>query len=462
MPTYKGIEIPANNADKIGAMIESAKNRLMDSPVGDIMKGAAGIGATRSAALPAVLLDTGANAIKAIPKIGLGAIGAITGLEAPKTPDYNMSATDKVMELGDKSVSSLEKGIGAIGQNIREGLKGFGFTEPISSAPNLGAVKTTTVDASKTAPAAPVIANGGATTLADKPVSRPEGDPNFFFGGTTFQPSAGFGARPSDTKWTDKDLAEWKARGIATGNHGVLEGREGLDLTAADRAFIASVNSNKPNPNDERFAQVADKIKDISTFLSSDPLTRKYQIQELGALKGVLGELGPLTSFGNFGVAGMHDETTQRGQDLMAETTRRGQDTSAETAAGLQGIYKDKNAMDALYQSGLLEQGKEKIGMEKLKVDAKTPENFLKLATTIAPKIKATDPATGNEIETHDLQQGIKMLTASGFETPKGFKMPVNGGPSLPDFLVAAKKKGTKLSDEQLTQYYNENYGKGR
>jgi hypothetical protein len=245
--------------------------------------------------------------------------------------------------------------------------------------------------------------------LAYNPVSRPEGDENFFRGGTTFQPSAGFGASPSDTKWTEKDLADWKARGA---------------LSDGKSSEYLALEKERSNPNNAMFKEVADKIKDISTFLSGDPLTRKYQIQEMGALKGVLNELGPLTSYGNFGVAGMRDETTQRGQDLMAETTRRGQDVTADTAAGLQGIYKDKNAMDALYHSGLLELGKEKVGIEKLKVDAKTPENFLKLATTISPKIKSVDPATGNEVETHDLQQGIKMLTASGFETPKGFKAP--------------------------------------
>lgn len=413
MPTYKGIEMPANNADKIGAMIESAKNRLMGTPVGDFVRGVGEIGGIPKTIVAGTQNSYGAN------------IPTVEGLK------QNLASS---VEQGNIA-GDLGVGVSRIANNANTPTApalGAAINQPLINMVREGAKTSPTVAPAVNAP------------LFDKPVSRPEGDSNFFKGGTSFQPSTGLGAS------TDSGLADWKAE----------RDRQSAIVNGKNPEYVA-LEKERSNPNNALFKEVADKVKDIGTFLSGDPLTRKYQIQEMNALKGVMNELGPLTSYGQFGVAGMHDETTQRGQDLMAETSRRGQDITAETAKGLQGIYKDKNAMEALYQSGLLELGKEKVGIEKLKVDAKTPENFLKLATTVSPKIKSVDPATGNEIETHDLQAGIKMLTASGFETPKGFKASAGGGPSLQDFLSAAKKKGTKMTDEQLTQYYNENY-KGR
>ncbi len=404
MPTYKGIEMPANNADKIGAMIESAKNRLMGTPVGDFVRGVGEIGGIPKTIVTGTQNSYGAN------------IPTVEGLK-----QNLVASTPPATEL----VKDAATGVSRVFNNVN------------TPTANFGAVPSTTPPSA----VAPVV----KPAPVDKAVVRPEGDPNFFKGGAQFSGNT-LSSIGAGTGMDEKDLADWKARGA---------------LSDSKNPEYIALEKERSNPNNALFKEIADKVKDISTFLSGDPLTRKYQIQEMNALKGVMSELGPLTSYGQFGVAGMRDETTQRGQDLMAETSRRGQDITAETAKGLQGIYKDKNAMDALYHSGLLELGKEKIGIEKLKVDAKTPENFLKLATTIAPKIKSVDPATGNEIETHDLQAGIKMLTASGFETPKGFKASMNGGPSLQDFLAAAKKKGTKMTDEQLTQYYNENY-KGR
>ena len=61
MPTYKGIEMPANNADKIGAMIESAKNKLMGTPVGDFVRGVGAVGTIPNTIVAGTQNSYGAN-----------------------------------------------------------------------------------------------------------------------------------------------------------------------------------------------------------------------------------------------------------------------------------------------------------------------------------------------------------------------------------------------------------------
>lgn len=394
---YKGIEMPANNADKIGAMIQSAKNKLTGGVAGDFAKGFGAIGGIPKTIVAGTQASYGAN------------IPTVAQIEKASTDTIKQGnvAGQVVKALGTNPVDAAQvgtrlqeagTGVSRIFNNVNTPTFGAAVNQPLLNMVKEGATRST-----------PVTTPAVQPPLADKPLSRPVGDPNFFSGGTTFQPSAGLGATPSDTKWTEKDLADWKARGA---------------LSDGKSSEYLALEKERSNPNNAMFKEVADKIKDISTFLSGDPLTRKYQIQEMGALKGVLNELGPLTSYGNFGVAGMHDETTQRGQDLVAETSRRGQDITAEHYRIGTSLKADENAMNALYQAGLLEIGKEKNGIEKMKADAKNPENFLKYAASIAPKITTIDPTTGAEKESHDLAAGVKMLTDIGFETPKGFKAP--------------------------------------
>jgi len=149
-------------------------------------------------------------------------------------------------------------------------------------------------------------------------VSRPEGDSNFFKGGAKFEgnsrTSTGFGATGGGM--SEKDLADWKARG---------------DLQNSKNPEYVALEKERSNPNNARFNEIADKVKDINTFMSGDPLTRKYQTLQLGALNHTLNALAPLTSFGHYGVAGLQTDTTKRGQDIGAETIRRGQDIGAET-----------------------------------------------------------------------------------------------------------------------------------
>lgn len=227
------------------------------------------------------------------------------------------------------------------------------------------------------------------------------------------------------------------------------------------------------NPNDAKFSGLMEQLMKVSST-GGPSVGRATQIN---AIKTAMQSLAPMTSYGNFGVAGMGAETTRRGQDLTAslgargqDITARGQDIAADSAAEGHGvtargqdITANENAMDALYHSGILELGKEKLGLEKMKLDARDPESFLKIATTLAPKSKTIDPITGAETETHDIATGIQLLTDSGFPLPKGFNLDgiKTKGPTLREFIAEVRKKGSKKSDAELTQYYNENH-KGR
>lgn len=188
------------------------------------------------------------------------------------------------------------------------------------------------------------------------------------------------------------------------------------------------------NPNDAKFSDLMEQLMKVSST-GGPSVGRATQIN---AIKAAMQALAPMTSYGNFGVAGMGAETTRRGQDIAAglgargqDITARGQDISAAVAseghgvtARGQDITANKDAMDSLYHSGVLELGKEKAGIERMKVDARNPENFMKMVALVSPKSKKINADTGAEEETHDLATGIKMLSDSGFPVPKGFKTP--------------------------------------
>jgi hypothetical protein len=201
------------------------------------------------------------------------------------------------------------------------------------------------------------------------------------------------------------------------------------------------------------------------------------RLTAIKAIQGALREIAPMTSTGNFGVEGMRNQTAQRGQDIVAQVNYRGQDISqrgqdvvsqsaseghAVTARGQDihaNLMANAQATDALYKAGMLEHGKEELGIKKMMADSKNPENFIKMATALSPKIKSVDPATQAEVETHDLRAGIKSMTDMGFELPEKFKVPGQGKvPTFEEFAAAAKKNKSKLSTDQLTQYYNEKY----
>jgi hypothetical protein len=424
-------------------MIENSKQKIAElgGAAGDIAKGVAGLGVAKLIGKPAAVVDMQANVAKAIPKIGLGAVGAITGMEPPRTPDYNMSYSDKVMNLANNSISNVKKGADVIGANIkqgagylggvaREGLKGVGFTEPVSALPT-ALTASPAISTSAPAPAlgtvAPVVSQKTAPPSINA-VSRPEGDPDFFKGGAKFEGNS-LSSTGTGVGMSEKDLADWKARGDLQ-NSSYYDGK---------------------NPNDDKFTGMMKELMDVSGASPSAETSNKIKSLRLG-----IQALAPMTSYGQFGVAGLQTDTTKRGQDITAETARRTQDISAK-------IHGDQLLLDTFYKTGLLEQGKEELGIKKLQAEAKDLPGYLKMVTAMSPKIKTTDPITGAETESHDVAKGVELLTQAGFATPKGFKAPeANKAPSLDEFFATAAKNKSKMTKEQLTQYYNEKYGKGR
>jgi hypothetical protein len=371
-----------------------------------------GIGAAM--AVPgAIATDVAKNTAKAIPNLALGAVGAMTGLEAPKKA-YGWGATNDIRSIQSEIANSENMAKEGLKKNVREGLKGLGFTEPVPTS-NLGAVNQPLINMvkgeglgamSKANPSvatptvstvvnAPATKNPTATEIAPPAgaISRPEGDPNFFKGGATFQPT---GATTS-TGMSEKDLEDWKARG----------------------ALANSRYSDGKNPNDSKLSDMMEEL--VKTASSGSPSIERAT--KLNALKLGIQTLAPMSSYGAFGVAGLQTDTTKRGQDVLAETTRRGQDLNVESNKIAARLKADENLIDSFYKSGLLEQGKEELGIKRMVAEAKDSPSFLKLAIQASPKIKTID-ANGAETEAHDVQAGIKMLTDSGFETPKGFKMP--------------------------------------
>lgn len=147
-----------------------------------------------------------------------------------------------------------------------------------------------------TSPAVPTSGPGGVInipidqSLIDKPPGRGvEVNGNTF---SSINPSAqhlGVEGSRFGSFGSDQEYYDWKARGDK--------------MDAKNPAYLA-LERERENPNNERFNKIVDQLKDINTFLSSDPLTRKYQILQMGVLTKAMNELGPLTSYGHFGVEG--------------------------------------------------------------------------------------------------------------------------------------------------------------
>jgi hypothetical protein len=274
MPTYKGIEMPANNADKIGAMIESAKNRLMGTPVGDFVRGVGEIGGIPKTIVAGTQNSYGAN------------IPTVEGLK------QNLTAS---VEQGNIA-GDLGVGVSRIANNVNT-----------PTAPALGAA-----------------INQPLLNMAKESSTAQLGVPVPSDGGYTPGPFAK-GSNPADGgrltffNLNDKEMEDWKAE----------RDRQNSIINGKNPEYLA-LEKERSNPNNALFKEIVDKVKDINTFMSSDPLTRKYQTLQLGALNQTLDKLAPLTSYGQLGVAGIQADTTKRGQDVRAETDKRGQDIDKE------------------------------------------------------------------------------------------------------------------------------------
>lgn len=273
--------MPANNADKIGAMIESAKNRLMGTPV-------AGVGG-----IPDGAVAGGVPSANAPKPSGPGAVG-FWGLPTPqRTPRPAEPPPPDLMD----QIQNPEKYNNQTGKPIS-----FGAV----NQPLLNMVKE------------------GAT----KPIGVPESSSDGYTPGP-FGANPAEGGRLTSFNLNDKEMEEWKARGA---------------LSYSKNPEYLALEKERSNPNNAMFNDIVKKLVDIT---STGPAVGRAT--NVAALKGALQALAPLTSYGQFGVAGMQAETKKRDQDITSETTRRGQDIEG----AIKKPYYEANAEESKAKSRL-------------------------------------------------------------------------------------------------------------
>ena len=253
----------------IQEMIETSKQKLgaIGGIVGDFARG---VGATAD-----------------IPKTIVTGTQTSYGANIPTVEDTRQKLVESTPSAGG-IIKDAATGVSRIFNNVNTPTANLGATPP-AVAPTVAS----------TPPSAPINA-----------VSRPEGDPDFFKGGAKFEgnslTSAGTGVGMSD-----KDLADWKARGVKLG---VVGASQIENPGISNNELYNSKNPEYVKMEEVRANPILSKINDISNNISSDPLTRKYQLLQIGALNQTLDK-----------------QNAVRGQDTLAETTRRGQDIVAET-----------------------------------------------------------------------------------------------------------------------------------
>ena len=274
MPTYKGIEMPANNADKIGAMIESAKNKLMGTPVGDFVRGVGAVGTIPNTIVAGTQNSYGAN--------------------IPTVEDTRQKLVESTPSAGG-IIKDAATGASRIFNNV--------------NTPTLGAT-VNQQSSSDTSPADLGKPNNGAIK-DERSFSWP-----LTSGISMSKPESGLGALILPDYKTREDIAP-------------------------------AIASSSYNPNDDKFAGLMKDL--IDTASSGSPSVERAT--KLNALKTGIQALAPMTSFGQFGVAGLQAETTRRGQDIGADTTKRGQDIGAGTIRRGQDIGAETKASELALQA---------------------------------------------------------------------------------------------------------------
>jgi hypothetical protein len=181
MPTYKGIEMPTNNADKIGAMIESAKNKLMGTPVGDFVRGVGAVGTIPNTIVAGTQNSYGAN------------IPTVEGLK------QNLTAS---VEQGNIA-SDVGTGVSRIFNNVNTPTLGATVNQPLLN-----------------------MAKESATTPIGVPESSSDGYTPGPFGANPAE-----GGRLTSFNLNDKEMEEWKERGR------LMEGLGATEKNPNDRLF---------------------------------------------------------------------------------------------------------------------------------------------------------------------------------------------------------------------------------
>jgi hypothetical protein len=213
------------------------------------------------------------------------------------------------------------------------------------------------------------------------------------------------------------------------------------------------------NPNDLTLQSLMGELQKVSTT-GGPSVARNTAIK---AITKQIDTIAPMTSTGAYGIAGMREDTSKRGQDITAATaleslgvtargqdvTARGQDLNAQAANVTAALKADENSMNAMYRSGLLKQGQEEVDIKKTLADSKNPQNYMKLVQILSPKIKTIDPETGAEMETLDEKVGIAKARQFGFEPPETIKKGLEPAAAPAGYTPTGKTMNGKA------EYYN-------
>jgi hypothetical protein len=138
-------------------------------------------------------------------------------------------------------------------------------------------------------------------------------------------------------------------------------------------------------------------------------------------LKDAITAIAPMTSQGNFGIEGMKTTTTQRGQDILAASATEGHKTTERGQDILGKAHAESNANNALYHAGMLQHGKDELGIQSSRLGLETEDHFNKLLERISPKTE-TIGLDGGKTVTIDEQAGLSKLKAMGVPIPEKYK----------------------------------------
>jgi hypothetical protein len=297
MPTYKGIEMPTNNADKIGAMIESAKNKLMGTPVGDFVRGVGAVGTIPNTIVAGTQNSYGAN------------IPTVEGLK------QNLTAS---VEQGNIA-SDVGTGVSRIFNNANTPTFGATVNQPLPNMVKEGAAKSTPADLSKP--------NNGAIK-DERSFNWPLAS-----GISMSKPESGLGALIRPDYKTREDIAP----AIASSSYNPNDAK----FSELMNDLLKTAATGDPS------VSRATKINSLKTALQNlAPMTSYGQfgvtgIQADTARRGQEITAG-VTTRGqdtNIGIEGLRAETTRRGQDIEGAIKKPYYEANAEESKAKSRLY---------------------------------------------------------------------------------------------------------------------------
>jgi hypothetical protein len=299
----------------IEEMKEISKSKFTGTPFGNIVQGAGkvaeGVGAIPRAVVKNVADELGTGIANTINK----SVSAVTGLKPNvinRSPD-NMEPVKGYIKSG---MDDMGRGFGAIGAGIQNAAVGAGFgTKPtiLSEGAKFTGGKITGSNPNGIGPVTEIPGEISPTKTAEN--NKLIGYPNKSSQGTMTASngkSYQLGTNPSE-------------EGDVSGGKNAYTFGPGMQPIGAVGSPEGSAARPAYNPNDAKLDELMKQLEETSS--TGKPSVER--LTKIKALQGAIGVIAPQTSYGNFGVAGMGNETTRRGQDVSAETTKRGQDVSA-------------------------------------------------------------------------------------------------------------------------------------